>query len=122
MNTTTTKKLTKRDHFNALLALESVKENPALTEFVSHELELLEKKNSADRKPTAAQQANENIKADILDALTATPVTITDLQKSSGALGELSNQRISALLRQLVADGLAVRVEDKRKALFALAE
>lgn len=116
------KKITKRDRFNALLALSQVQENPDLVEFINHELELLAKKNSADKKPTAAQIANEGIKQAILDALTNEPVTVTDLIKSSPALSDLTNQRVSALIRQLVADGLAVRIEDKRKALFALAE
>lgn len=118
----TNKKITKRDHFTALLNLSEVKSNPALTEFIEHEIELLAKKNSAERKPTAVQQANEGIKQVILSALSTTPVTISDLQKSNAELGELTNQRISALIRQLVGDGFVVRTEDKRKAFFALAE
>lgn len=116
------KKITKRDRFNALLALSQVQEDADLVEFINHELELLAKKNSAEKKPTAVQIANEGIKQSILDALTSEPVTITDLIKSTPALSELTNQRVSALVRQLVADGLVVRTEDKRKALFSIAE
>lgn len=116
------KKITKRDRFNALLALSQVQEDAGLVEFINHELELLAKKNSAEKKPTAVQIANEGIKQSILDALTSEPVTITDLIKSTPALSELTNQRVSALVRQLVADGLVVRTEDKRKALFSIAE
>lgn len=116
----TNKKLTKKDHFNALLALEEVKENQALVDFISHELELLSKKNTADRKPTAAQKENEVVKEIILAALTTEPTSITDLQKKDASLAEISNQKISALLRQLILDQKAVRTEDKKKALFAL--
>ena len=116
----TNKKLTKKDHFNALLALEEVKENQALVDFISHELELLTKKNSSERKPTAVQKENEGVKEIILATLTTTPMTITDMQKANAELAELSNQKMSALLRQMVIDEKVVRTEDKKKALFAL--
>lgn len=114
------KKVTKRDMF------EQIKANYDLTTdeiaFINHELELLAKKNSSDKKPTATQVVNEGIKDDILSALSHdVPMTITDIQKSYSVLAELSNQRISALVRQLVADGKVVRVEEKRKAYFKLA-
>ena len=37
---TTSKKLTKRDHFTTLLNLSEVKANPVLVDFIEHELEL----------------------------------------------------------------------------------
>lgn len=113
-------KMTKRDYFNSLLSLDEVQSNAALVDFINHELDLLAKKNSAERKPTAVQVANEGIKTAILSALSETPVTISELQKSAPGLAELTNQRISALVRQLVNDGKVVRSEDKRKAYFAL--
>lgn len=114
------KKLTKRDHFNALLALVEAQDNQVLVEFVNHELELLSKKNSSERKPTAAQKENEIVKEIILAALTTTPAQISELQKTHAELAEISNQKISALLRQLIIDNKVVRTEDKKKALFAL--
>ena len=60
--TNSTKKLTKRDHFNTLLTIEEVKSNPALVDFINNELNLLAKKNSADKKPTATQTLNEELK------------------------------------------------------------
>jgi predicted transcriptional regulator len=47
--------------------------------------------------------------------------TVTELQKSVEACAELSNQRVSALLRQLKDEGAVVRTEDKRKAYFSKA-
>ena len=112
------KKMTKRDYFNQLL--ERVKGDDALEKFINHELELLAKKNSSEKKPTAVQVANEGIKETILEVLEENGglMTITDIQKANAELGELSNQRISALVRQLLADGKAERVEEKRKAYF----
>lgn len=114
-------KITKRDRFNQILAIEEVATNKDLADFINHELELLAKKNAADRKPTKVQTENEGVKEIILANLTETPTTISDLQKASTELGEISNQKISALIRQLVADGLIVRTEEKRKAYFAKA-
>lgn len=47
-------KLTKKDKFNMLLAL--VEDNDMLTEFVKHEIELLDRKNSKSATLTKAQK------------------------------------------------------------------
>ena len=114
------KKMTKRDYFNALLGIAEVKANPELVKFIDHELELLAKKNSAEKKPTAVQIANEGIKSVILETLAENGkmMTISEMQKVNAELGEMSNQRISALVRQLINDGKVERIEDKRKAYF----
>ncbi len=117
-----TKKFTKRDYYNTLLDLAEVKANPKLVEFIEHELELLDRKNSTDKKPTAQQTANEAIKVAILDNMAEGKMyTITDLIKSVPECADLTNQRVSALVRQLVDDKVVVRTEDKRKAYFSLA-
>ena len=77
-----------------------------------------EKKNSAEKKPTATQIANEGIKNLILEVIGNSSLTITEMQKINGELAELSNQKISALLKQMVENGLVVREEIKRKAYF----
>ena len=121
---TNTKKMTKRDYFNALLNIAEVKANGEMVKFIEHELELLAKKNSAEKKPTAVQVANEGIKSVIYDVLAENGgkmMTISEMQKVSAELGELSNQRISALVRQLINDGKVERVEEKRKAYFKIA-
>jgi DNA-binding transcriptional regulator GbsR (MarR family) len=116
------KKITKRDRFNTLLNMTEVKADPDMVAFIEHELELLAKKNSADKKPTAQQTANEAIKSAIVEAMEPNHLyTVTELQKSVAECADLSNQRVSALLRQLKDDGVIVRTEDKRKAYFSLA-
>ena len=134
MNTNKTTKMTKADRFTALAKFLS--DNPDMKfttpkgeitakdmgEFVAHELELLSKKNVADKKPTAQQTANEAIKSAIVEAMEPNHLyTVTELQKSVPACAELSNQRVSALLRQLKDDKLIIRTEDKRKAYFSKA-
>ena len=111
-----TTKITKRQRFEQIKAI--VADNPELVAFCDHELELLAKKNSGEKKPTANQIVNEGIKGDISAILADNGglMTVTDIQKSLGA--DFSNQRVSALLRQMIADGTVERVEDKRKAYF----
>ena len=90
-----------------------------LVEKIDNELALLAKKNSAEKKPTAQQTANEGIKAAILNGMeNGKAYTITDIIKSVPECAELTNQRVSALMRQLVEGGAVVRTEDKRKAYF----
>mgnify|MGYP002517294062 FL=1 len=112
------KKMTKREMFEMIKANHNLSADEIA--FIDHELELLAKKNSAEKKPTAVQVANEGIKADILDGMEiGKKYTITDLMKEIPACAELSNQRVSALVRQLVADGSVERTEEKRKAYFS---
>lgn len=118
---TNIKKPTKRDNYNALLKIDEVASNPTLVAFINHELELLDKKNSADKKPTAQQTANDNIKVAILENMVEGKMyTITDLIKEIPECADLTNQRVSALVRQLKDEGKVKRIEDKRKAYFVL--
>jgi 3-deoxy-D-manno-octulosonate 8-phosphate phosphatase KdsC-like HAD superfamily phosphatase len=116
-----TKKMTKREMY------EQIKANYALTEeevaFIDHELELLAKKNAStgERKPTATQKANEGVKDAIVDVLVANgeQMTVSEIVKVID--GDYTNQKISALLRQLIADGKVEKVVDKRKSFFKVA-
>ena len=112
-----TKKMTKAQMFA------QIKANYPLTadevKFIDHELELLSKKNSAEKKPTAQQTANEAIKVAIVEGMERNRVyTVTEVIKSVPACADMTNQRVSALLRQLVEAGKVKRTEDKRKAYF----
>jgi hypothetical protein len=116
------KKITKREKFEMLAKINEVASNPMLAEFVAHELELLAKKNaSGEGKLTAAQIANIEIKDKIYDCMADEPnrlFTISEMQKCFECCADLSNQRISALIRQMIADGKVERLEEKRKAYF----
>lgn len=114
------KKITKAQKFAMLKAIPAVAENEMLVEFIDHEMELLAKKNSADKKPTAQQTANAEIAKAIVETMSAEPnrlFTITEIIKSVPACAELTNQRVSAIVRGLI-DVSVERVEEKRKAYF----
>lgn len=112
-------KMTKRDYFNQILS------NYPLTAdekaFIDHELELLDRKNASGgaKTPTATQKANADLKVAILDSMAdGTRYTITELGK---LIGVESNQKVSALVRQLKMDNLVIRSEEKGKAYFTKA-
>lgn len=114
-----TNKMTKKDYFNRLLTI--VAGDVELEQFIAHEIELLDKKSSG-RKPTKNQAENVEIKKEILSTLADKgTMTVTEIQKESEKLGELSNQKVSALLRQLVDAGEVVKETDKKKSYFSLA-
>jgi hypothetical protein len=118
-NTATSTKLTKAQKFAMLRAIPAVADNAMLVEFIDHEVELLTKKNSADKKPTAQQVANAGIATAIIEGMEPNRLyTVTEVIKSIPACADLTNQRVSALLRQLVEAGKVKRTEDKRKAYF----
>ena len=122
MTNTSTRKPTKRDHFNTLLSIPAVAENADLVAFINHEVELLDKKNSAERKPTPKQTENAGIKASIVNWMESDiQYLAADVTKNCPACEGLTAQRVSALLGQLVADGTVIRTEDKRKNYYSLA-
>ena len=122
--TTSTSKMTKAQKFALLKSIPAVAENAMLVEFIDHEVELLTKKNSTEKKPTAKQTANEDIKAEVLKLMGEDPTrlfTVTELTKEVPNLPEdMSVNRMTALLRQLKIAGLVERTEDKRKALYRI--
>jgi hypothetical protein len=83
-----------------------------------------EKKASGERKPTATQKANEDLKGAILEYMKPnTLYSVGQLAKEVPQLVEVgaSGQKVSALIKQLKDAGLVKRVEEKRKAFFQLA-
>ena len=119
------KKMTKKDYFAILRATypASADNYDEVIAFIDHEVELLNRKNSAEKKPTAQQVANDSIKTAIAEGMEPNRLyTVTEIQKEIAECAELSNQRVSALLRQMKEDGIVTRTEDKRKAYFSIAE
>ena len=113
-------KITKKEMFMMIKA--QVKDNAEMVAFIDHEIELLDKKAS-NKKATKTQEANVGIKSIILTVLEgAKPMTVTEMQGASAELGELSNQKVSALVRQLVDAGDVVRIIDKKVSRFSLAD
>lgn len=123
------KKFTKRNALTLMLTLSEVKADERLVAYCENELKLLDKKNvaSGEKKLTEKQTQNEAYKVAILDYLnTVAPEhkAISDIWHEVPELSEcaeMTGQRISALLTQLIRAGLVVRVEEKRKAYFKVA-
>ena len=78
------------------------------------------KKSSANRKPTATQVENENLKVKIAEYLTDTGkrLTVSEMMKEIEGLEELSNQRVTSLVTSLYKEGKIDREVEKRKAYF----
>ena len=79
---------------------------------------LAKRSASKSGKPTKTQIANEGLKERILEVLTSEGVTA----KAVGEALEVSSQKASALLKQLVDTGKVAKETVKGKSLFRLAE
>lgn len=114
------KKMTKKEMFNQILTHLTDADEIA---FVEKQIEMLDRKaGTKSGKPTANQVANEGIKAAIVDAMEADKAySIADLMAGVEALADLSNQKVSALMKQLVDAGAVVKTYEKRKAFFTKA-
>jgi len=116
------KKLTKKEKFAMLKEIVVDMGNDMLVEFIDNEISLLEKKSSKSTQ-TKTQVENENIKDKIVEVLLELDksVTITELQGANEEMATYSNQKLSALLKQLVEENRVVRVPDKKKTYFTVA-
>lgn len=114
-------KMTKREMFEMIKGV--CANDTRIVEFCEHEIELLNRKSSKNTQ-TKTQIENENIKGAIVNALTeiAKPVTITEMQELNTEMANYSNQKLSALLKQLVEnDKKVVKTIDKKKSYFTVA-
>ena len=117
------KKMTKKETINLLIDVlmgnKEVEDMQIFVDFLTHERELLEKKSSNSGQ-TKTQKENETIKEKIVETLRELDKysTITDIQTANAELGEYSNQKISALLKQLVDNKEIDKMIDKKKAYF----
>lgn len=131
-STTSSVRYTKADKFAALAEYMDSMDVEAdvcgipagvLSEAMRHEIELLSRKNVGTHKPTAKQVENAGVKEDILAHMEpGVSYTVSDLLKLVPSLSEASNQKATALVRQLVLDGRVTKTEDKRKSYFTLSE
>ena len=121
-----TKKMTKKEMFAVIaetIERTEVANKVEMMNFIAHEIELLEKKSSKSGQ-TKTQKENEMLKEQLLKAFAEmeNAVTISEFQeKSNESVAQLSNQKLSALLNQLVKAGKMVKTVEKKKSYFALA-
>lgn len=121
----TTKKMTHKDYFTALLDMPEVQNYPGMTEFIEGRITALEKKASAPKKESEADKVKSGIKSDVLAFLSANPdkkFTITQMMKSVPNLpADISNQRLTSLVTQMVRENEVERVVEKRVSYFTIA-
>lgn len=118
------KKMTQKEMFAELIKLAEENERLDLVEFCNGRIAQIEKKASASGQ-SKTQKENEKIKTVIIEELTriARAVTISELLKESEELGQYSNQKLSAILKQMVEnDKTVTKIIDKKKSLFTIAE
>jgi hypothetical protein len=114
---TNTKKPTKRDYYNALLSKYPLTDDEKA--FINHEIELLDKKNSTEKKPSATAVANDKLKATILAEMTVNKAyTCSDIIKTVGECSELSTPKVSYLMNALADEHKVVKTTDKKKTYF----
>ena len=120
------KKMTKKEMFVQILNNHNLKADEI--DFINHEIELLEKRNSkgGDKKPTAKQLENADYGKAIIEFLAdniGEKFTVGEIWKKVPALAEnpeMTNQRVSAIVKNLKDNGYLGREEIKRKAYFFL--
>ena len=116
------KKMTHRDYFSALLNMAEVKAYPGMADFITGRIAALDKKSSAPHKETEADKVKAGIKSAILAFLcenSAKKYTVTQLIKEvPGLPADISNQRATSLVSQMVREGEVDRVVEKRVSYF----
>lgn len=119
-------KLTNVKALELVLSMEEVKANAELVEKLNKMKDQFEKKNKSATKDgkkvlTAEQKKNELIKENILEILGTceNPIQIKELMTMEG-MEEYSNQKLSALLKQLVESGKVEKIVEKRISKFKL--
>lgn len=117
-----TKKMTHKDYFTALLDMPEVMNYPGMTEFIEGRIAAIEKKASAPKKETEQDKVKDGIKSAVLTHLRENAdkrFTITMLMKEvPGLPADISNQKLTALVRQLLLAELVVKEVDKRVSYF----
>lgn len=115
------KKLIKREMFAAIIANYNLTEEEKA--FLNHEIELLAKKAGKDRKPTANQLANVKIKEEIVSILAGVErMTCTEIAKAlqPNHTEDISVNKVSALMTQLIEAKQVIKTIEKRKSYFSV--
>ena len=114
--------MTKREMFTAIANVAEVAANQEMVDFLKHEIELLNRKSSSSRKPTKTQVENESYKALILEYLSSTdaPKCIKELQAEIAEISDLTNQRVTHMLTDLVKAGKLTKEYVKKTPYYSI--
>lgn len=120
--------MTKREMFAMLSEIVIASEVSAevkaeLTEKIAHEVELLERKGSSPRKPSATQMENAMLRGKIAEYLLecGERKQIKEIAEVLGAIpteSPITPNRVSALMSALVKEGVAVRIKEGKATYF----
>ena len=104
-NTTTERKITKRERFAEIIEIATELGREDLVDFCNHEIELLDKKASKSGE-SKSKKENEKLMNILYEELIGIgkAVTITEFMKASptSVEQELSNQKITSLFSKMV--------------------
>lgn len=88
--------ITKKEKFAALLKIDAVKGNPMLSEWIEHEIELLNRPRK--KKPSAASVENAEIAERLKNAMDINAIyTSADIAALIG--NDYSSQKVTAIMR-----------------------
>ena len=91
-----------------------------VTEKLNGMIAQFEKKSGAERKPTARQVENAKIKEDILSKMEDNVLyTVGDILKTFSLGEDMTSQRLTAILSQMVEANDVTKTKEKGKSLFS---
>lgn len=119
------KKITKREVVEMMLADNNIASNEVYVAYLKNELELLKKK-SENKKATKNQTENVEIKEVIIEVLgrmgkgRAGEIQLAVQSTDKEKYATLTNQRTSAILKQMIDEGTVAKTVDKKVSTFSL--
>lgn len=125
-------KKTKKEFYMEMVEIFQELGKGEYVEFCNHQIELLDKKSTGSKGLTKVQQENETIKNIVIEELTKhqgeNGITATELLKQSDVLSNyitvegknITNQKLSAILKKLVDEKIVNRMIDKKTSYFQI--
>lgn len=114
-------KVTKREVINSMLANEVIASNEMYVAYLQNELALLDKKAQKKGKSDEELAELSRLKSVVTETLAIVGKgTVSEIQKANSELAELSNQKVTSLLKSLIEEGTVVKTVEGRKSIFSL--
>ena len=125
-------KKTKKEFFREMVEIFQELGKGEYVEFCNHQIELLDNKSTGSKGLTKIQKENEIIKNIVLEELAKyqgeNGITATELLKQSNVLSNyitvegknITNQKLSAMLKKLVDEKIVSRMIDKKISYFKI--
>ena len=125
-------KKTKKEFYMEMVEIFQELGKGEYVDFCNHQIELLDKKSTGSKGLTKIQKENEIIKNIVLEELAKyqgeNGITATELLKQSNVLSNyitvegknITNQKLSAMLKKLVDEKIVSRMIDKKISYFKI--